>query len=88
MTPVHATLASSAIKYREKGMKAIALLEVQAMVAAVVGLDAMVKAAIETDSRQRLGGRLVTVVSREVSAVTAALGPGKRGGSGNVKVCR
>ena len=44
--------------------KAIALLEVQAMTAAIEGLDAMVKAA---DVRlihveKRLGGRLVTVV--------------------------
>ena len=56
-------------------MKAIALLEVQAMVAAITGLDAMVKAA---DVRlihveKRLGGRLVTVVVEgEVSAVRAA----------------
>ena len=44
--------------------KAIALLEVQAMVTAIVGLDAMVKAAdvklIHVE--KRLGGRLVTVV--------------------------
>ena len=57
-------------------MKAIALLEVQAMVTAIVGLDAMVKAAnvrlIHVE--KRLGGRLVTVVVEgEVSAVTAAL---------------
>ena len=44
--------------------KAIALLEVQAMSAAIEGLDAMLKAA---DVRlihveKRLGGRLVTVV--------------------------
>ena len=60
-------------------MKAIALLEVQAMVAAITGLDAMVKAA---DVRlihveKRLGGRLVTVVVEgEVSAVKAALDAG------------
>ena len=60
-------------------MKAIALLEVQAMVAAITGLDAMVKAA---DVRlihveKRLGGRLVTVVVEgEVSAVSAALEAG------------
>ena len=58
---------------------AIALLEVQAMVAAVVGLDAMVKAAnvklIHVE--KRLGGRLVTVVVEgNVSAVTAALEAG------------
>ena len=59
--------------------KAIALLEVQAMTAAIEGLDAMVKAA---DVRlihveKRLGGRLVTVVvDGSVSAVTAAAVPG------------
>ena len=58
---------------------AIALLEVQAMVAAVVGLDAMVKSAnvklIHVE--KRLGGRLVTdVVEGNVSAVTAALEAG------------
>ncbi len=60
--------------------KAIALLEVQAMVTAIVGLDAMVKAAdvklIHVE--KRLGGRLVTVVVEgTVSAVTAALEAGK-----------
>ena len=58
---------------------AIALLEVQAMVTAIVGLDAMVKAAnvklIHVE--KRLGGRLVTVVVEgNVSAVTAALEAG------------
>ena len=73
-------------------MKAIALLEVQAMVAAIVGLDAMVKAAnvqlIHVE--KRLGGRLVTVVVEgEVSAVTAALQAGAAAAAevGNVKVC-
>ena len=73
-------------------MKAIALLEVQAMVAAIVGLDAMVKAAdvklIHVE--KRLGGRLVTVVGEgEGSAVTAALEAGKNAAAevGNVKVC-
>ena len=73
-------------------MKAIALLEVQAMVAAIVGLDAMVNAAdvklIHVE--KRLGGRLVTVVVEgEVSAVTAALEAGKNAAAevGNVKVC-
>ena len=73
-------------------MKAIALLEVHAMVAAIVGLDAMVKAAdvklIHVE--KRLGGRLVTVVVEgEVSAVTAALEAGKNAAAevGNVKVC-
>ena len=60
-------------------MKAIALLEVQAMVAAIAGLDAMVKAAdvklIHVE--KRLGGRLVTVVVEgEVSAVSAAVEAG------------
>ena len=72
--------------------KAIALLEVQAMVAASTGLDAMVKAA---DVRlihveKRLGGRLVTVVVEgEVSAVRAALEAGARAAAevGNVKCC-
>ena len=59
--------------------KAIALLEVQAMVTAIVGLDAMVKTAdvklIHVE--KRLGGRLVTVVVEgSVSAVTAALEAG------------
>lgn len=58
---------------------AIALLEVQAMVTAIVGLDAMVKAAdvklIHVE--KRLGGRLVTVVVEgSVSAVSAALDAG------------
>ena len=73
-------------------MKAIALLEVQAMVAAIAGLDAMVKAAdvklIHVE--KRLGGRLVTVVVEgEVSAVTAALQAGSlaAGEVGNVKCC-
>ena len=73
-------------------MKAIALLEVQAMVAAITGLDAMVKAAdvklIHVE--KRLGGRLVTVVVEgEVSAVIAALDAGEAAAKevGNVKVC-
>ena len=62
-------------------MKAIALLEVQAMVAAIAGLDAMVKAAdvklIHVE--KRLGGRMVTiVVEGEVSAVKAALEAGAK----------
>ncbi len=71
---------------------AIALLEVQAMVAAIAGLDAMVKAAdvqlIHVE--KRLGGRLVTVVVQgEVSAVRAALEAGSKAADevGNVKVC-
>ena len=71
-------------------MKAIALLEVQAMVAAITGLDAMVKAAdvklIHVE--KRLGGRLVTVVVEgEISAVSAALDAGAAAEVGNVK-CR
>lgn len=73
-------------------MKAIALLEVQAMVAAITGLDAMVKTAdvklIHVE--KRLGGRLVTVVVEgEVSAVSAALEAGAVAAAevGNVK-CR
>ena len=73
-------------------MKAIALLEVQAMVAAIAGLDAMVKAAdvklIHVE--KRLGGRMVTVVVEgEVSAVQAALEAGAAAAKevGNVKVC-
>ena len=73
-------------------MKAIALLEVQAMVAAITGLDAMVKAAdVELiHVEKRLGGRLVTVVVRgEVSAVRAALEAGAAAADevGNVKCC-
>ncbi len=73
-------------------MKAIALLEVQAMVAAIVGLDAMVKAAdVELiHVEKRLGGRMVTVVVQgEVSAVQAALSAGAAAANevGKVKVC-
>ena len=62
------------------------------MVAAIVGLDAMVKAAdvklIHVE--KRLGGRLVTVVVEgEVSAVSAALEAGRIAAAevGNVKCC-
>ncbi len=72
--------------------KAIALLEVQAMVAAVAGLDAMLKAAnvrlIHTE--KRLGGRLVTVVvDGTVSDVTAAAEAGRAAAAqvGKVKLC-
>ena len=74
------------------GSEAIALLEVQANVAAIAGLDAMVKAAnvhlIHVE--RRLGGRLVTVVVEgTVSDVTAALEAGRAAAAevGNVKVC-
>ncbi len=72
--------------------KAIALLEVQAMVAAIAGLDAMCKAAnvrlIHVE--KRLGGRLVTVVVEgTVSAVTAAAEAGAAEAKkvGKVKLC-
>lgn len=60
-------------------MKSIGLLEVQGLVAAIEGLDAMTKAAdvrlIHTE--KRLGGRLVTlVIAGGVSAVTAAVEAG------------
>ena len=72
--------------------KAIALLEVQDMVTAIVGLDAMVKAAdvklIHVE--KRLGGRLVTVVVEgTVSAVEAAAEAGRAAAAqvGPVKLC-
>ncbi len=72
--------------------QAIALLEVQAMVAAVAGLDAMVKAAdVELiHVEKRLGGRLVTVVVQgNVSSVKAAAEAGRVAAAavGNVKLC-
>ena len=71
--------------------KAIGMIEVQSMVAAIAGFDAMVKAA---DVRlihveKRLGGRLVTiVVDGSVSDVTAAVEAGCRASSevGKVKL--
>ena len=72
--------------------KAIGLLEVQAMVAASAGLDAMCKAAevrlIHVE--KRLGGRLVTlVVDGTVSDVKAAVEAGKEAAAlvGSVKLC-
>ena len=72
--------------------KAIALLEVQANVAAIAGLDAMVKAAdvklIHVE--KRLGGRLVTVVVEgSVSDVEAAAKAGAAAAAevGKVKLC-
>ncbi len=61
-------------------MNSIGILEVQGLVAAISGLDAMLKAAqvrvIHTE--KRLGGRLVTfVVMGRVSGVKAALEAGK-----------
>ena len=69
--------------------KAIALLEVRAMVAAIAGLDAMVKTAdvklIHVE--KRLGGWLVTIiVEGSVSACTAALEAGKEAASAVGKV--
>ncbi len=70
--------------------KAIALLELQANVAAIVAQDAMSKAAdVELiHVERRLGGRLVTlVIQGDVSAVTAALEAGAAAGAqvGEVK---
>lgn len=61
-------------------MYCIGLLEVQGLVAAIEGLDEMVKTAdvrlIHTE--KRLGGRLVTlVISGEVDDVNAALEAGR-----------
>ena len=75
-----------------KETQALALLEVQAMVAAIAGLDAMLKAAnvrlIHTE--KRLGGRLVTVVvDGTISDVTAAAEAGRIEAAkvGKVKLC-
>lgn len=60
--------------------KAFGLLEIQGLVAAVEGLDTMLKTAdVElVHTEKRLGGRLVTlVVAGSVSAVSAALERGK-----------
>lgn len=63
-----------------KGENAIALLEVEGLVASIEGLDAMLKTAdvrlVHTE--KRLGGRLVTlIVAGKVDAVTSALERGK-----------
>ena len=63
-----------------RGDNAIALLEVEGLVASIEGLDAMLKTAevrlVHTE--KRLGGRLVTlVVAGKVDAVTSALEHGK-----------
>ncbi len=65
-------------------MESIGLLEVQGLVAAIEGLDAMTKAAdvrvVHTE--KRLGGRLVTIiVAGAVSAVTAAVSAGSAAAS-------
>lgn len=72
-----------------KGDNAIALLEVEGLVASIEGLDAMLKTAevrlVHTE--KRLGGRLVTlIVAGKVDAVTSALERGKTtaDGLGNV----
>ena len=72
--------------------KAIALMEVQSLVAAIEGLDAMLKTA---DVRlihieRRLGGRMVTIViDGDVAAVTSAAEAGKAAAAqvGKVKLC-
>lgn len=66
---------------RFTGDNAIALLEVEGLVASIDGLDAMLKAAdvrlIHTE--KRLGGRLVTlIVAGKVDAVTSALEHGEK----------
>ncbi len=61
-------------------MESLGLLEIQGLVAAIEGLDAMLKAANVRviHSEKRLGGRLVTfIIAGSVSAVTAALEVGK-----------
>jgi len=63
-----------------KGDNAIALLEVEGLVASIEGLDAMLKTAEArlVHTEKRLGGRLVTlVVAGKVDAVTSALEHGK-----------
>ncbi len=67
-------------EYEEQPPKSIGLLEVQGLVAAIEGLDSMLKAAdvrlVHTE--KRLGGRLVTlVVTGNISAVKSALETGK-----------
>lgn len=60
--------------------EAIGLLEIEGLVAAIEGLDSMVKAADVrlVHSEKRLGGRLVTVViAGTVSAVDAAIVAGE-----------
>ena len=61
-------------------MKAIALLEVQAMVAAITGLDAMVKAAnVTLVGTEKIGSGLVSVMVRgDVGAVKAATEAGSQ----------
>lgn len=68
-----------------KGENAIALLEVEGLVASIEGLDAMLKSAdvrlVHTE--KRLGGRLVTlIVAGKVDAVESALERGKATAAG------
>lgn len=70
-------------------MESIGLLEIQGLVAAIEGLDNMLKTAevrlIHTE--KRLGGRLVTIViAGSVSAVTAAVKAGEVAASALGKV--
>lgn len=72
--------------------KAIALLEVQSLVAAITGLDAMLKVAEVRliHIERRLGGRMVTiVVDGGVSDVSEAARAGKAAAekAGKVKLC-
>ena len=65
-------------------MESIGLLEVQGLVAAIEGLDAMLKTASVrlVHTEKRLGGRLVTlVVAGSVSAVTSAVEAGEAAAS-------
>ena len=73
-------------------MESLGLLEVQGLVAAIEGLDTMLKAAevrlVHTE--KRLGGRLVTlIIAGSVSAVTAAVNAGgaRAAELGTVYVC-
>ena len=73
-------------------MEAIGLLEVQALTAAIEGLDTMLKTANVrlVHIERRLGGRMVTtVVAGNVSAVTSAIEAGREAASriGKVKCC-
>ena len=73
-------------------MEAIGFLEVQALTAAIEGLDAMLKSANVRliHIERRLGGRLVTVVVEgSVSAVKSAVEAGKEAAAriGKVKCC-
>ena len=73
-------------------MEAIGLLEVQALTAAIEGLDTMLKTANVrlVHIERRLGGRMVTtVIAGNVSAVTAAIEAGREAAAriGKVKCC-